>query len=124
MGAAADFAARDRELARTFAAAAERTGVRRLVYLGGLHPGGARFPRTWPHGSRSVRSCWIRAVPTAVLQAAVVIGSGSASFDMLRYLAGRLPAMVAPKWLRSRIQPIAVGDVLRSWWARRACPTT
>ena len=51
-------------------------------------------------------------VPTAVLQAAVVLGDGSASFDMLRYLTGRLPAMVAPKWLDNRIQPIAVDDVL------------
>ncbi len=52
-------------------------------------------------------------VPTAVLQAAVIIGSGSASFEMLRYLTERLPAMVTPKWLRTRIQPIAVRDVLR-----------
>jgi tryptophan-rich sensory protein len=51
-------------------------------------------------------------VPTAVLQAAVVLGDGSASFDMLRYLASRLPAMVAPKWLHNRIQPIAIDDVM------------
>lgn len=51
-------------------------------------------------------------VPTAVLQAATVIGDGSASFEMLRYLTTRLPAMVAPKWLRNRIQPVAVDDVL------------
>jgi hypothetical protein len=52
-------------------------------------------------------------VPTAVLQSAVIIGSGSASFEMLRYLTERLPAMVTPKWVHSRIQPIAVRDVLR-----------
>jgi len=51
-------------------------------------------------------------VPTAVLQAAVVLGDGSASFDMLRHLTTRLPAMVAPKWLDNRIQPIAVDDVM------------
>ena len=52
-------------------------------------------------------------VPTAVLRAAVIIGSGSASFEMLRYLTERLPAMVCPRWVRSRIQPIAIADVLR-----------
>ena len=52
-------------------------------------------------------------MPTAVLQAAVIIGSGSASFEMLRYLTERLPVMVTPKWVRTRIQPIAVQDVLR-----------
>ena len=51
-------------------------------------------------------------VPTAVLQAAVIIGSGSASFEMLRHLTRRLPAMLTPKWLDNRIQPIAVRDVL------------
>ena len=52
-------------------------------------------------------------MPTAVLQAAVIIGSGSASFEMLRYLTERLPAMVTPQWVDTRIQPIAVRDVLR-----------
>ncbi|HET6257771.1 MAG TPA: SDR family oxidoreductase, partial [Pseudonocardia sp.] len=52
-------------------------------------------------------------VPTAVLQAAVIIGSGSASFEMLRYLTERLPVMLTPRWVRNRIQPIAVRDVLR-----------
>ena len=52
-------------------------------------------------------------VPTAALQAAVIIGSGSASFEMLRYMTERLPAMVTPRWVPTRIQPIAVRDVLR-----------
>ena len=52
-------------------------------------------------------------VPTAVLQAAVIIGSGSASFEMLRHLTERLPVMVVPKWVETRIQPIAIRDVLR-----------
>ena len=52
-------------------------------------------------------------VPTIVLQAGVVIGSGSASFEMLRYLTERLPVMITPKWVDSRIQPIAIRDVLR-----------
>lgn len=53
-------------------------------------------------------------VPTTVLRAAVVIGSGSASFEMLRYLTERLPVMVTPSWVRTRIQPVAVRDVLRA----------
>ena len=52
-------------------------------------------------------------MPTAVLRAAVIIGSGSASFEMLRYLTERLPAMVTPRWVDTRIQPIAIRDVLR-----------
>src|SRR3954467_5867087 len=52
-------------------------------------------------------------MPTAALRAAVVIGSGSASFEMMRYLTERLPMMITPRWVRSRIQPIAVRDALR-----------
>ena len=52
-------------------------------------------------------------MPTAVLRAAVILGSGSASFEMLRYLTERLPVMVTPRWVDTRIQPIAIRDVLR-----------
>src|SRR6185295_16423640 len=82
-----DFAAIDRRAAYVVVQAARDAGDRRIVYLGG--------------------------VPTAVLQAAVVLGSGSASFEMLRYLTERLPVMVTPRWVGSRIQPIAIRDVLR-----------
>ena len=61
-------------------------------------------------------------VPTAELRAAVIIGSGSASFEMLRYLTERLPAMVTPRWVRNRIQPIAIRDVLRYLVAAPTCP--
>ncbi|MDN5790124.1 MAG: tryptophan-rich sensory protein [Micrococcales bacterium] len=108
-----DFARRDREMATSFAAAARDCRVRRIVYLGGLHPDGEELS---PHLASRVEVGSIlldSGVPTAVLQAAVVLGSGSASFDMLRYLSTRLPAMVAPKWLNNRIQPIAIDDVLR-----------
>lgn len=106
-----DFVARDRVLAVGFAAAARRAGVRRIVYLSGLHPEGELSAHL---GSRVEvgRILLGSGVPTVVLQAGVVLGAGSASFDMLRHLTERLPAMVAPKWLRNRIQPIAVRDVL------------
>ncbi|MFD0867338.1 NAD(P)H-binding protein, partial [Tessaracoccus lubricantis] len=111
MGKADDFSERDRDLARAFGAAAAAAGVQRIVYLSGLHPDGELSPHL---ASRVEVGDILMAsgVPTAVIQAAVVIGLGSVSFDMLRHLAERLPVMVAPKWLRNRIQPIAVDDVL------------
>jgi uncharacterized protein YbjT (DUF2867 family)/tryptophan-rich sensory protein len=107
-----DFERRDRAAATTFAEAARLAGVRRIVYLGGLHPSGEQLS---PHLASRVEVGRIllgSGVPTAVLQAAVVIGDGSASFDMLRYLTTRLPAMVAPRWLDNRIQPVAIDDVV------------
>ncbi|MFT4108423.1 NAD(P)H-binding protein, partial [Propionicimonas sp.] len=111
MGGGRDFVVRDRRLAEGFAAAARRAATGRIVYLSGLHPDGPLSPHL---GSRVEvgRVLLGSGVPTAVLQAGVVLGAGSASFDMLRYLTERLPVMVGPKWLRNRIQPIAVGDVL------------
>ncbi|MEV0430828.1 SDR family oxidoreductase [Micromonospora sp. NPDC050495] len=111
----AGFEAADREAATNFAAAARAAGVRRIVYLGGPEPAADREVSS-PHlRSRAEvgRILLGSGVPTAVLRAAVIIGSGSASFEMLRYLTERLPAMVTPRWVRNRIQPIAVRDVLR-----------
>jgi uncharacterized protein YbjT (DUF2867 family) len=106
----------DRANAETFAAAARDAGVGRLVYLGGLTPD----PSDGGHLSAHLRSrdevaqiLLASGVPTVVLRAAVIIGSGSASFEMLRYLTERLPAMITPRWLKTRIQPIAIRDVLR-----------
>jgi uncharacterized protein YbjT (DUF2867 family) len=106
-----DFAQRDREAAGTFARAAAQAGVCRIVYLGGLHPAGDELSHHLASRVEVGRILLDSGVPTAVLQAAVVLGDGSASFDMLRYLTCRLPAMVAPKWLDNRIQPIAIDDV-------------
>ena len=107
-----DFEERDRELARDFASAADQAGVRRIVYLSGIHPGDSELS---PHLASRVEVGQIlldAPVPAAVLQAAVVLGQGSASFDMLHYLTDRLPVMLAPRWLRSRIQPIAISDAV------------
>ncbi len=108
-------------MAQTFADAASSADIGRIVYLGGLTPptlrdGAASGVPLSAHLSSRLRVGEIlRAcgVPTAELRAAVIIGSGSASFEMLRYLTERLPAMVTPKWVRNRIQPIAIRDVLR-----------
>ncbi|MGV9305328.1 SDR family oxidoreductase [Nonomuraea sp. NPDC003727] len=116
MSGGRDFAAADRQAARTFAAAARRAGVRRIVYLGGLtpEPGEGRAVSTHMSSRAEVGEIFLSSgVPTVVLRAAVIIGSGSASFEMLRYLTERLPVMTTPRWVRSRTQPIAVRDVLR-----------
>jgi len=112
IGTGADFETSDRNAARNTAVAAEGAGVGRIVYLGGLVPEGEQAS---PHlASRAeVGQIFLDgAVPAVVLQAGVIIGSGSSSFEMLRYLTERLPVMVTPKWVRSLVQPIAVSDVL------------
>ena len=106
-----DYRDRDRRLARRFADSARAAEVGRIVYLSGLHPQG----RLSDHLASRVEVGEIlleSGVPTAVLQAGVVLGEGSASFDMLRHLTERLPVSFGPKWLRNRIQPIAVSDVV------------
>lgn len=112
IGTGAGFDATERATAREFAAAAARAGTGRIVYLGGL----AHAPDLSAHlRSRAEVGQILLAsgVPTAALGAAVIIGSGSLSFEMMRYLTERLPVMVTPLWVRTRIQPIAIRDVLR-----------
>jgi uncharacterized protein YbjT (DUF2867 family) len=104
----------DRANAVNLADAARAAGVRRLVYLGGLAPDGTDELSAHLRSRLEVGEALLASgVPTAVLRAAVIIGSGSASFEMLRYLTERLPAMVTPRWVDTRIQPIAIRDVLR-----------
>jgi uncharacterized protein YbjT (DUF2867 family) len=112
MGTSPDFESEESRSARNVVAAAHRAGVRRLVYLGGLHPSGADLS---PHlRSRTAVGDILldSGIETLVLQAGIVVGSGSASFEMIRHLTDRLPAMTTPKWVHNRIQPIAIDDVL------------
>jgi len=111
MSGKGDFEAAERHVATTVAAAARDASVARIVYLGGLHPDG---PLSRHLASRKEVGDILLAsgVPTVALQAGVVIGSGSASFEMIRHLTEVLPYMPAPKWVRNFIQPIAVRDVL------------
>lgn len=122
LGTGRDFAARDRDTARTFGQAARAAGVSRIVYLGGLYPKGERLSDHLASRKEVGDILLASGVPTTVLQAAVILGSGSASFEMLRYLTERLPVMVTPKWLGSRIQPIAVRDVLHYLVGSAAMP--
>jgi uncharacterized protein YbjT (DUF2867 family) len=113
LGTGADFEVLDRSHAHNFATAARACKVGRIIYLGGLYPEAQKLS---PHlASRKEVGEILLAdgVPTTVLRAAVIIGSGSASFEMLRYLTERLPVMVTPRWVDTRIQPISVKDVLR-----------
>ncbi len=112
MGTAANFADTEHAAVENVVATALETGVSRVVYLGGLHPAGADLS---PHlTSRTLVGDTLIAsgIETVVLQAGVVIGSGSASFEMVRHLTDRLPVMTTPKWVHNKIQPIAVSDVL------------
>ena len=109
----AGFERTDRENARRFGDAARAASVRRLVYLGGLAPHDEELSAHLRSRQEVGETLLASGVPTAVLRAAVIIGSGSASFEMLRYLTERLPAMITPRWVDTRIQPIAIRDVLR-----------
>ncbi len=112
MGSGEDFAQRDAQMAEVFADAAKAEGVQRLVYLSGLHPDDEELSEHLASRVEVGEALMASGVPTAVLQAAVVLGNGSISFTMLRQLAERLPAGIAPKWINNRIQPIAARDVL------------
>jgi len=113
LGTGRDFEARDRHLALTFGRAAREADVGRVVYLGGLAPSGVRLSRHLASRREVGEILLASGVPVTVLQAAVILGSGSASFEMVRYLTERLPVMTTPRWVANRIQPIAVRDVLR-----------
>ena len=113
-GPVEEFAARDRQAAHNFGAAAREAGVTRIVYLGGLGPTGADAS-IHLRSRHEVAEILRGYVPELVyVRAAMVIGSGSASFEMMSALVKRLPVMIAPRWVDTRSQPVAVGDVIRT----------
>lgn len=113
IGEGKDWIARERAIAESFRRSAERAGVRRIVYLGGL--GDDHSDLSAHLRSRHDVGAVLADGPTETveLRAAVVIGAGSASFEMLRYLTEVLPVMVTPKWVDTLCQPISIRDVLR-----------
>jgi uncharacterized protein YbjT (DUF2867 family) len=118
MGSARDFSGADLHAARTFAGACARAGVERIIYLGGL--GSEDDEHLSPHlRSRHDTGDALReaGVPVTELRAGIVVGSGSASFDIVLDLVRHLPVMVSPRWVRSRCEPIAIRDV--TWYLRR-----
>jgi uncharacterized protein YbjT (DUF2867 family) len=119
--ARADYAEEERRAAAAFSRAAERAGVSRIVYLGGVAPRG----RPSKHlASRLAVGEVLRAgrVPTLELRASMIIGAGSASWQVVRDLALRLPAMLLPAWASSRTCPVAIEDVVRALVAALEVP--
>lgn len=112
MTAGGEYARRDQQLALTFAAAARDAGVGRIIYLGGLGEMGSDLSEHLTSRREVEAALASTGVPVTVLRAAMIIGSGSASFEILRYLVQRLPVMITPKWVTTRCQPIAVDNVL------------
>lgn len=106
-----DFAARDRDAATNFVRAG--AGLQRLVYLGGLLPTGVRRPSAHLASRAETGRVLRDSLPVTEIRAGPIIGSGSASFEMVRYLTERLPVMVAPRWILNPVQPVGVADVLR-----------
>ena len=112
MAAGGDFAARDRRAAHNFGAAARHAGVRRIVYLGGL---GSTGDSEHLASRAEVAGILAEYVPELVhVRAAMIIGPGSGSFEILRHLVERLPVMLSPRWLETRTQPVAIDDVVRA----------
>ena len=108
-----DFSGLDRRAAENVAAEAERAGVTQIVYLGGL---GEDQPQLSAHLRSRMETAAVLAsgaVPVTTLRAAVIVGRGSAAFETIVALVDRLPVMVAPRWLSTPTQPIALDDMIR-----------
>jgi len=111
MASANTFEVEDRRAAQAFAVAARDAGVQRIIYLSGLGSGIelSAHLRSRQEVGRILRES---GVPTIEFRAAIVVGSGSASFEMIRALVEKLPVMITPRWVKTRSQPIAVEDVI------------
>ncbi len=109
----ADFERKDADAARAFARAAAAAGVARIVYLGGLGRDGDQLSRHLRSRREVERLLGETGVPVTVLRAGIVVGHGGVSWEMTRQLVAHLPAMVTPRWVHTRTQPIAVADVVR-----------
>lgn len=124
MAVGAEYRAHDRRLATAFAQAAATAGIRRIIYLGGLGETGDGLSEHLASRREVETALASTGLPVTVLRAAMIIGSGSASFEILRYLVERLPVMVTPRWVDTQSQPIAVRDVLHYLVACLAAPAT
>ncbi len=112
MSAGADYAEQDRRMAQAFASAAAEARVSRILYLGGLGETGEHLSEHLSSRREVEVQLASGPVPVTTFRAAMIIGSGSASFEILRYLVERLPIMVTPRWVSTESQPIAVRNVL------------
>ena len=112
MDSSGDFAARDRLAARTFVDAADEAGVDRTVYLGGLGDDGAELSEHLRSRREVEHLLRTGVADVTTLRAAIVVGDGSAGFELITQLAERLPVMVTPRWIETECQPIFVDDLV------------
>lgn len=108
-----EFAERDRRAADNFAQAAADAGVQRIIYLGGIEPKSEKLSKHMASRLETGKHLRAGAVPVTEFQAAVIVGSGSLSFELIRYLTERLPVLITPQWVRTPTQPIAIRNVLQ-----------
>jgi uncharacterized protein YbjT (DUF2867 family) len=112
LGAGSDFSERDVKAARHFGIAARKAGIERIIYLGGLGKPGKALSEHLRSRHQTGDALRESGVPVTEFRAGVIVGSGSVSFEMIRYLTERVPLMICPRWVYTRIQPIAVRNVL------------
>jgi len=112
LGSGADFSKRDMLAARNFGSAAAKEGVGRIIYLGGLGDPGAALSAHLRSRHQTGDALRESGVPVTEFRAGVIVGSGSLSFEMIRHLTERVPVMICPRWVYTRIQPVAVRNVL------------
>ena len=124
MAVGSEYRERDRQLAETFAQAAATAGIERIIYLGGLGETGDGLSEHLTSRRETEAALASGPVPLTVFRAAMIIGSGSASFEILRYLVERLPIMITPRWVNTECQPIAVRNVLHYLVACLETPET
>ena len=106
------YAEEDRRLAQSFAQAASNATVKRIIYLGGLGEMGEKLSEHLSSRREVEKVLGETGVSVTTFRAAMIMGSGSASFEILRYLVERLPIMVTPRWVKTECQPVAINDVL------------
>ena len=112
LGAGAGYNARDLEAARIFGAAAAAAGVERIIYLGGLAAAASALSEHLRSRQQTGAALREAGVPVTEFRAGVIVGSGSVSFEMIRYLTERIPALICPQWVYTRTQPIGIREVL------------
>lgn len=113
LGSGTEFAERDRRAATNVREAAEAAGVERLIYLGGIRPKGEHLSDHLKSRMETGDVLRDGSIPVTEFRAAVIVGSGSLSFELIRYLTERVPLLVCPKWVQTPTQPIAIRNVLQ-----------
>lgn len=122
LGGGADFHRRDVSAARNFSQAARGAGIERIIYLGGLAEAAPDLSEHLRSRQESGEALRAGGVPVTEFRAGVIVGSGSVSFEMIRYLTERVPVMICPRWVYTRTQPIGIRDVLEYLTAALAVP--